>query len=31
MYAVHDAQLVGAYKCRLRIVDSFGTEPKCKD
>ena len=30
MYGIHDAGLIGVYKCRLRILDSFGTEPQCE-
>ena len=30
MYGVLDAGLIGQYKCRIRILDSFGTEPICK-
>ena len=29
MYGVHQVDLVASYKCRIRVLDSFGTEPKC--
>ena len=29
MNGIFDAGLIGKYKCRIRLLDSFGTEPKC--
>jgi hypothetical protein len=30
MFGIYYAGLIGQYKCRIRILDSFGTEPLCK-
>ena len=30
MYCLHDLKIIGIYKCKLRLLDSFGTEPICK-
>ena len=30
MLGIRDNGLLGKYKCRIRVLDSFGTEPICK-
>ena len=30
LWGIRDADLFGFYKCRIRILDSFGTDPLCK-
>ena len=30
LWGIRDADLFGFYKCRIRVLDSFGTEPLCK-
>ena len=29
LWGLRDADLFGYYKCRIRVLDSFGTEPLC--
>ena len=30
LWGIRDADLFGFYKCRIRVLDSFGTDPSCK-
>ena len=30
MWGIRDADLFGSYKCRIRVLDSFGTDPLCE-
>ena len=31
LWGIRDADLFGFYKCRIRVLDSFGTDPSCKE